>query len=118
MAEPARLICAAAALAEGGTGVRFTVTRHGREEPAFVVRYQGAPRAFLNRCAHVPMELDWQPGVFFDPQGLYLMCATHGALYDPATGQCLGGPCRGRGLVPLAVAESDGNILLSASTDS
>lgn len=95
-------------------GVRFTVTRHGREEPAFVVRYQGAPRAFLNRCAHVPMELDWQPGVFFDPQGLYLMCATHGALYHPATGQCLEGPCRGRGLVPLVVAESEGNIFLSS----
>jgi nitrite reductase/ring-hydroxylating ferredoxin subunit len=113
MADGARLICAASELEEGGRGVRFTVTRHGREEPAFVVRYEGAPRAFLNRCAHVPMELDWQPGVFFDASGLYLVCATHGATYHPATGACLGGPCRGRGLVTLAVTESEGSIVLT-----
>jgi nitrite reductase/ring-hydroxylating ferredoxin subunit len=113
MADGARLICPASELEEGGRGVRFTVTRHGREEAAFVVRYEGEPRAFLNRCAHVPMELDWQPGVFFDASGLYLLCATHGATYDPATGACLGGPCRGRGLVPLAVAEAEGSIVLT-----
>jgi len=112
MAGDARLICPAAALEEGGRGVRFTVQRHGRDEPAFVVRYEGAPRAFLNRCAHVPMELDWQPGVFFDAEGLYLVCATHGAIYHPATGACLGGPCRGRGLVPLEVTEAEGSIVL------
>ena len=57
VAEP-RLICAAAELQERGRGVRFTVERYGRQEPAFVVRYDGQVRAYLNRCAHVPMELD------------------------------------------------------------
>ena len=113
MAEPPRLICAGAALEEGGHGQRFSVQRHGRDEPAFVVRYEGKVRAYLNRCAHVPMELDWQRGVFFDAAGLYLVCATHGAMYHPATGACLGGPCRGRGLVPLSVVETDGQIFLS-----
>jgi len=112
MAQSPRLICASGELEEGGRGVRFEVERHGRQEPAFVVRYDGVARAYLNRCAHVPMELDWQPGVFFEPQGLYLMCATHGAIYDPATGLCTGGPCRGRSLAPLFVSETDGQIFL------
>jgi len=113
VAEAPRLICASSDLEEGGRGVRFTVRQHGREEPAFVVRYDGRARAFFNRCAHVPMELDWQPGVFFDPQGLYLVCTTHGATYHPASGACIYGPCKGRGLVPLTVHEADGQIFLT-----
>lgn len=99
------------ALAEGGDGVRFTVPETtGTQAPAFVVRFDGLPRAYLNRCAHVPVELDWNEGRFFDEGGLYLVCATHGAIYDPEDGRCAGGPCRGRGLVALCAAESDGGI--------
>lgn len=112
MADAPRLICAAADLAEGGSGVRFERALGGRSEPAFVIRHDGQARAFVNSCAHVAVELDWQRGVFFDADGLYLMCATHGALYHPATGACAGGPCQGRGLTPLAVREVDGNIFL------
>lgn len=112
MADAPRVICASADLAEGGRGVRFEVTRGGLAEPAFVVRFDGRARAFINRCAHVPMELDWRPGEFFDADGLYLVCATHGAMYDPETGACAGGPCRGAGLIPIPVREDAGFILL------
>jgi nitrite reductase/ring-hydroxylating ferredoxin subunit len=33
-------------------------------------------------------------------------------MYDPATGACAGGPCRGGGLIPVPVAERDGHIVL------
>ncbi len=112
MADAERLICAGAALVDGGDGVRFKVMRHGVEEPAFVVRYRGVAHAFINRCGHVPIELDWQEGKFFDLSGLYLICATHGAMYSPESGHCLGGRCNGNGLTPLAVSEHDGNIYL------
>jgi len=107
-----RVICAADDLVEGGRGVRFTVDRHGVSEPAFVVRFRGQVHAYLNRCAHVPVEMDWQEGEFFDHSGLYLICATHGALYAPESGRCLGGRCDGKGLVALAVIENDGQVLL------
>jgi nitrite reductase/ring-hydroxylating ferredoxin subunit len=112
MAGTPRVICAAAELAEGGRGVRFERVRGGVGEAAFAVRFDGAVRAFVNRCAHVAVELDWQPGNFFDADGLYLMCATHGALYDPVSGACAGGPCRGQGLTPVPVREEGGFILL------
>jgi nitrite reductase/ring-hydroxylating ferredoxin subunit len=111
MAEPARLICPAAQLCEG-KGVRFTVRGRGEPQAAFAVRYDGIVRAYLNRCAHVPIELDWMPGEFFDLSGLYLVCSTHGAAYSPETGRCRSGPCAGRGLTPLAVEERDGAIFL------
>jgi nitrite reductase/ring-hydroxylating ferredoxin subunit len=108
-----RRICASAELIDGGPGLRFTVARHGTEEAAFAVRFRGQVTAFLNRCGHVPVELDWQPGEFFDGSGLYLICATHGALYAPDSGRCLGGRCNGKGLVKLAVSEVDGWIVLN-----
>ena len=68
----------------------------------------------LNECGHVPAELDWMPGEFFDHSKLYLICSIHGALYAPDSGQCLGGPCRGNGLRPLMVREADGMIWLES----
>ncbi len=110
MAERERLICATSDLPEQGKGVRFVLNRWGQPHPAFVVRFDGQPRAFLNKCGHVPVELDWQEGEFFDDSRLYLICATHGALYHPASGQCVGGRCAGRGLIPVPVVERDGHI--------
>lgn len=112
MADGERMICASADLRDGGAAVRFTVWRHGVAEPAFAVRHRGAVHAYLNRCAHVPVEMDWQEGQFFDHSGVYLICSMHGALYDPASGECLAGPCSGKGLTPLSVVERDGGIYL------
>ena len=112
MAEKLRLICRSEDLVESGTGFRFIVTRHGREVSAFAVRFKGDVRGYLNECGHVPAELDWLPGEFFDNSKLYLICSIHGALYAPDTGKCLGGRCQGRGLKPLAMHEIDGQIFL------
>jgi nitrite reductase/ring-hydroxylating ferredoxin subunit len=112
MAECERLICAASDLAEQGKGVRFEMNHFGKPQPAFVVRFEGQPHAFLNQCGHVPAQLDWQEGEFFDDSRLYLICSTHGALYHPASGQCVGGRCAGRGLIPVPVVERDGRVYL------
>ena len=115
MAGRERVICDSAELAEGGAGVRFDWGPAGGPGKGFVVRHDGVARAFVNRCPHVGTELDWQPGEFFDYSRLYLICSTHGALYDPATGGCLGGRCEGRGLVPITVVERDGGIYCEES---
>jgi nitrite reductase/ring-hydroxylating ferredoxin subunit len=115
MAARERLICASDQLVDGGDGVRFDVEWMGTAEPAFAVRYGGSVYAYLNRCGHVPVEIDWQHGRFFDFTGLDLICTVHGALYDPRSGECLGGRCQGRGLRPLAVVEKDGGVFLIES---
>ena len=112
-----RLICDSGELEEGTLGVRFEVNHAGEAKPAFVVRFDGLCRAYLNQCAHVPVELDFQEGAFFDDSGLYLVCSTHGALYAPESGACMGGPCNGRGLIPLKVVEVDGRVYLKNEED-
>ncbi|MES2016790.1 MAG: Rieske 2Fe-2S domain-containing protein [Pseudomonadota bacterium] len=104
-------ICAADQLLEGGRGIRFPVTAFGDKATGFVVRYAGKAHAYLNRCAHVPIELDWAEGEFFESSGLFLMCSTHGAIYVPESGFCAGGPCKGGRLRPIAVLEEDGQIV-------
>jgi nitrite reductase/ring-hydroxylating ferredoxin subunit len=117
VAREVRLICNSEDVAESGPGYRFSVVRYGRETPAFLIRFGGKVYAYLNECGHVPAQLDWQPGEFFDDSKLYLICSIHGALYAPETGRCLGGRCQGKGLKPLFVREADGRIFLEYETD-
>jgi nitrite reductase/ring-hydroxylating ferredoxin subunit len=108
------VICDSARLREGGQGVRFTVELAGSTVPAFAIRYGGRVYAFVNRCAHRGVELDWKEGYFFDRDGDFLICATHGARYVPGSGSCAGGPCAGGRLTALAVAEEGEVVRLVA----
>jgi nitrite reductase/ring-hydroxylating ferredoxin subunit len=117
MADRERLICAAQDLVDSGRGVRFEVEYFGEPAPAFAVRYRGRAHAYLNRCAHVAMELDWQEGVFFGSDGRDLVCATHGAVYDPSSGRCLGGPCNRGALVKLRIEERDEMVYFQGFED-
>ncbi len=107
------LICPSGDVLEGGRGVRFPVKAFGDKATGFVVRYDGKAYAYLNRCAHVPIELDWAEGEFFESSGLYIMCATHGAIYVPESGYCAGGPCKGGKLRSIAVFEEGDKIYWS-----
>lgn len=102
-------LCNSADLVNSATAVPFDVIYGGQTCYAFAIRYQNQVHAYLNRCSHVPMELDYQPNRFFDSTGHWLICATHGAMYQPQTGQCRMGPCRG-GLIKIAISESEGVV--------
>jgi nitrite reductase/ring-hydroxylating ferredoxin subunit len=106
--EPVAL-CNSRDLADGGIAVPFDVLYAGQTCRAFAIRYQGQAHAYLNRCTHVAMEMDWQPNRFFDDTGRWLLCGTHGAAYEPDSGACAGGPCRG-GLVRIRLTEKDGVV--------
>lgn len=111
------MIGRAAGLADGGPGIRFTVPHGADLLPAFAIRHRGVVHAYLNVCAHQELELDWMPGAFFDAGGTLLICAAHGALYEPDTGRCIGGPCVGASLIRLPVRErADGTIVIEEPT--
>jgi len=110
-AEEVIELCAGVILRDGGTGVRFDLIAGGEAATGFVVRHRGHVHGYVNQCAHVAMELDWQAGEFFDFDREFLVCATHGALYEPSSGACAAGPCAGRGgLRRLEVFERAGKI--------
>lgn len=112
MAGGPRLICASEALVDGGLGARFDWLPAGGAGKGFAVRHEGEVRAYVNRCPHLGVELDWQPGEFFEESGLYFICSTHGAIFEPASGLCIAGPCRGASLQPIAVVEREGQVFL------
>jgi nitrite reductase/ring-hydroxylating ferredoxin subunit len=115
--QPPQTLCTSAELAERGKAKVWEVLEYGRPARAFALRFDGVVRAYLNRCAHVPAEMDWQPGEFLDSDRRWIVCSIHGATYEPADGRCVGGPCgRGR-LIPLAVDESGGQVYWYPSRD-
>ena len=114
--RPVRL-CPSDALAEKGLAYVFDVLQWREPVRAFALRFDGQVVAYLNRCVHVPSEMDWQPGEFLDSRQEFIVCATHGAEYEPLTGRCAGGPCgRGR-LTQLRVEERDGSVYWYPSRD-
>lgn len=98
-------LCESHELLERGPGLRFFVRIENETRPAFVIRFAGKPCAYLNECAHQAVELDFIKGNFFTRSGDAIICATHGAKYDPAAGQCISGRCDGRNLRSLPVVE-------------
>lgn len=106
----AQLLCASSDLPEKGKALVFDVLLWQQPARAFALRFDGQVVAYLNRCAHVPAELDWQPGEFLDQDKRWIICAIHGATYEPATGHCIFGPCRGQRLLPVAVQEREGQV--------
>ena len=94
-------------------GLRFPLPLLGKNVTGFVVRFEGKPYAYVNRCAHVSVELDWNEGDFFTIDKDYLICSTHGAHYLPNTGFCVMGPCKGKSLEAIEVVETDQKIFIN-----
>jgi nitrite reductase/ring-hydroxylating ferredoxin subunit len=113
----AKPLCAAAELAEAGRAWVWDVMEYGRPARAFALRFQGRVVAYINRCAHVPAEMDWQPGEFLDADRRWIVCSIHGATYSPVDGRCVGGPCGRSRLVPVTVEERDGQVYWYPSRD-
>jgi len=113
----AQPLCRADELAERGRALVFDVLLWRQPARAFALRFDGRVVAYINRCAHVPTEMDWQPGEFLDAERRNIVCSIHGATYAPESGRCVGGPCgRGR-LIALEVSESDGQVYWYPSRD-
>jgi nitrite reductase/ring-hydroxylating ferredoxin subunit len=110
-------LCPSTQLEEKGSALRFDVLHFREPVTAFALRFEGRVVAYVNRCAHVPTEMDWQPGEFLDAGREFILCSIHGAAYAPRTGHCAGGPCgRGR-LTPLVVEERCGDVYWYPSAD-
>ncbi|MCK0165243.1 Rieske 2Fe-2S domain-containing protein [Marinobacter sp. S6332] len=114
--SPWQPVCDSAEL-QPGQFVEFTLAQVETSTPmstdtlpltGFVFLDGGTPRAYLNRCPHMGVELNWKPGCFMDVDNLFLQCSTHGALFKPQNGECIAGPCQGDALTELDLQETEG----------
>jgi nitrite reductase/ring-hydroxylating ferredoxin subunit len=94
-----------------GQTKKFLLDCEGREVSGFLLNFGGALHAYVNRCRHVAMEMDWVENQFFTEDARFVQCATHGALYEPVTGECVAGPPCGRSLYRLPV-RVDGDAIV------
>lgn len=87
------------------------------ERSVMVLLTTAGPRAYVNRCPHIGTPLDLVEGRVWTHDRQHLICATHGALFEPATGLCIKGPCLGQSLepVPLQLADRAGASRTSTS---
>tara|TARA_A100001011_G_C14017403_1_gene717988 strand:+ start:160 stop:534 length:375 start_codon:yes stop_codon:yes gene_type:complete len=98
-------------LIETGDGIRFVVRQqNGVDRSAFAIRYCSKVYGYINECAHIPVELDWMEGAFFDANKKNIICSNHGAMFTPDEGKCVSGPCIGASLQSINVFEENGYI--------
>jgi nitrite reductase/ring-hydroxylating ferredoxin subunit len=76
----------------------------------FVVRDGPRVHGYVDRCPHMGMPLAQQLDDYLTPRGDLIACSWHGALFRPADGACIGGPCVGAALTPWPVVLENGAI--------
>ncbi len=78
----------------------------------FVVRQGDEVYAYQNFCMHAGHPLNWRPDGFLTGDGSQIICASHGAIYEIKSGECVSGPCPGKKLRPVAVDVRDGEVVV------
>ena len=81
----------------------------------FVVRKGEDVFAYQNFCMHVGHPLNWQPDSFLTPDGLQIICASHGAIYEIESGVCISGPCPGKILRSVPAVIRNGDVIVSVA---
>jgi nitrite reductase/ring-hydroxylating ferredoxin subunit len=112
----ARVICRLSDLEQHGAR-GFTIGEGDFPLRGFVVRVGDGVRGYVNRCPHAGHPLDLLPQRFLTADGALILCASHGALFEKDSGQCLAGPCAGRSLVPVPLEVRSGCVLLADDVD-
>ena len=85
------------------------------DRPILVVRQGERAYAYINRCPHMGVQLNWLPDEFMCLDGAYLQCSMHGAQFRIEDGFCLHGPCAGRSLEAVPIRIEQGQIILAAA---
>jgi nitrite reductase/ring-hydroxylating ferredoxin subunit len=99
-------------LAPGHTA-KFRLDCGGRRVHGFIVNHDGTYHAYVNSCPHVGTPLDLWENEFLAEDGRALICATHGAVFDPPTGRCIAGPCTGDALTALPLRLEGASVIVA-----
>lgn len=101
-------LCAASELPEGSA-------KGFAQLGLFAVRFQGDVHAYKDACPHYGnTPLAWRQDAYLNADGTRIVCAAHGAQFEPDTGLCVVGPCLGQFLRAVPVVDVGGELLISA----
>ena len=90
----------------------FEILHLDKTQQLFVVHKDAKFYAFFNNCPHTGVNLDWNEHQFLDMDKCFIQCATHDALFDIPSGECIAGPCVGKYLTVIPLEIRDGVIFV------
>lgn len=94
---------------------RQAITRtfgEGRDQrEVFIMVHAGKVVAYLNDCPHRHLPLNFHPDRFLEPEGQFILCTNHIALFRIDDGYCTEGPCPGQWLTPMAIRVEGEQVL-------
>lgn len=99
---PGVALCAEAEIAD--PGARSVVLQIGEAFfHGFLVRKGGQVAGYVDRCPHAGYPLAVELDRYLSNDGELILCSWHGAVFEPLSGECVGGPCAGARLTPWPV---------------
>ncbi len=79
-----------------------------------VIRQGNQAVSYINSCPHIGTPLEILPGRFLDGSGKYILCTTHGALFQIDDGLCIAGPCVDACLTSVDIEVRDGGVYVDS----
>lgn len=107
-----QFVCTLTELPEGGTREACLLV-DGRRLDIFLVRQERRVQAYINRCPHTGVPLNWVPNDFLDATREQIICSTHAARFRMEDGLCVFGPCHGQSLLTLGTKILDGDVFVA-----
>jgi nitrite reductase/ring-hydroxylating ferredoxin subunit len=92
-----------------GAARNFVIELRAGRFHGFVVRRGDAAYGYVDKCPHMGLPLAQKLDEYVAADKI--VCSWHGALFDIATGACLGGPCPGTTLTRWPVRVEAGTII-------
>jgi nitrite reductase/ring-hydroxylating ferredoxin subunit len=96
---------------EGGSAKELSFRAGTNIYDIFIQRQGNDVFAYVNCCPHTGMPLNMEQGQFMEKSGRYLMCHSHGALFQLSDGLCVAGPCNGASLQSVDIQIENGKII-------
>jgi nitrite reductase/ring-hydroxylating ferredoxin subunit len=98
---------------EDGKAKTFTFKKGTWRFEVFVQRQGDAIYAYENTCPHVGLPLNLRENRFLDIEGASIFCINHAAYFNIDDGLCTRGPCRGKWLIPIALALKGNQVVVA-----
>lgn len=109
---PGQRLCALAEIADPGAK-GFSFREGDKLFMGFLVRRGAEVFGYIDRCPHAGLPLATFGDRFLTREGDLVLCSSHGALFRPRDGICIGGPCAGKALWPWRV-KVEGDAVVAA----
>lgn len=94
-----------------GKARNFVIQMRAGRFHGFAVRVGRQVHGYVDRCPHMGLPLAHELDEYLTPKDDFIVCAWHAAIFEIATGECVGGPCSGQALISWPLAVAGGEIL-------